>query len=135
MTIDDPQVLAEVGQAVDAYEAALMANDLDRLDCFFHDAPQTVRFGISENLYGYAAIAAFRAGRLGGSPSRERLATHIAAYGRDMAVAHVEFQRPGAAQPGRQTQTWVRTPLGWKVVSAHVSLLSAGKDQREGQTG
>lgn len=130
MIVDDPEILAEVAACVDAYEAALMANDVEALDGFFRDAPQTVRFGVAENLYGFEAIAAFRIGRSGGSPRRSRLRTEITTFGRDTAIANVEFLREGKERPGRQSQTWIRTPEGWKIVSAHVSLLEAGLDQR-----
>jgi hypothetical protein len=130
MTVNEPDVLAEVTAAVDAYETALMTNDVEALDGFFNDAPQTVRYGVAENLYGFEAIAAFRVGRSGGSPPRERLRTEITTFGRDFAIANVEFLREGAKQPGRQSQAWIRTQRGWKVVSAHVSLLQDGVDQR-----
>jgi hypothetical protein len=130
MTVNEADVLAEVTAAVDAYETALMTNDVQALDGFFHDAPQTVRYGVAENLYGFEAIAAFRVGRSGGSPQRERLRTEITTFGRDFAIANVEFLRQGAKQPGRQSQAWIRTQKGWKVVSAHVSLLQDGVDQR-----
>ncbi|MBO9709779.1 MAG: oxalurate catabolism protein HpxZ [Caulobacter sp.] len=130
MIIDDPDVHAEVSAAVDAYEQALMDNDVTALDGFFRDAPQTVRYGVAENLYGFEAIAAFRIGRAGGSPQRSRLRTEITTFGRDFAVANVEFVREGAKTSGRQSQTWVRTENGWKIVSAHVSLLQGGVDQR-----
>lgn len=130
MTVNQPEVLAEVTAAVDAYEAALMANDVDALDGFFRDAPETVRYGVAENLYGFKAIAAFRIGRSGGSPQRSRLRTEITTFGRDFAIANVEFVREGAKRTGRQSQAWIRTENGWKIVSAHVSLLQEGVDQR-----
>ncbi|KQZ25715.1 oxalurate catabolism protein HpxZ [Caulobacter sp. Root1472] len=129
-SVNDPDVLAEVTAAVDAYETALMTNDVEALDGFFRDAPETVRYGVAENLYGFEAIAAFRIGRSGGSPQRSRLRTEITTFGRDFAVANVEFQREGAKRTGRQSQTWIRTETGWKIVSAHVSLLQDGVDQR-----
>jgi hypothetical protein len=130
MIINDLGVLAEVTAAVDAYETALMTNDVEALDGFFRDAPQTVRYGVAENLYGFAEIAAFRIGRAGGSPQRTRLRTEITTFGRDFAIANVEFLREGAQRPGRQSQTWIRTEIGWKIASAHVSLLQDGVDQR-----
>jgi hypothetical protein len=130
MTIDDPEVLAEVRAAVDAYETALMTNDVEALDGAFWAAPQTVRYGVAENLYGFDEIAAFRVGRAGGSPPRERLRTEIVALGRDVAVANVEFVRTDTGRNGRQSQTWLRTAQGWKVVAAHVSLRQGGADQR-----
>ena len=130
MIVNDPPVLAEVTAAVDDYEAALMTNDVEALDSFFRDAAETVRYGVAENLYGFAEIAAFRIGRTGGSPQRERLRTEITTFGRDFAIANVEFLREGAKRSGRQSQAWVRTENGWKIVSAHVSLLQEGVDQR-----
>lgn len=130
MAVNEPDIVAEVAAAVDAYEAALMANDVEALDSFFRDAPETVRYGVAENLYGFEAIAAFRIGRSGGSPRRSRLRTEIATFGRDFAIANVEFRREGAKRTGRQSQAWIRTETGWKIVSAHVSLLQDGVDQR-----
>lgn len=130
MIVNDPTVLSEVTDAVDAYEAALMANDVEALDGAFWNSPQTVRLGVAENLYGFAAIAAFRVGRAGGSPPRTRLRTEITTFGADVAVAHVEFRRDDTGKIGRQSQTWIRTADGWKVASAHVSLMQGGSDQR-----
>jgi hypothetical protein len=130
MTLNDPPVLAEVTAAVDAYETALMDNDVQALDGAFWASPHTVRLGVTENLWGFDEIAAFRVGRAGGSPPRTRLRTEITTFGADFAIANVEFQRDGSDKIGRQSQTWIRTPDGWKVASAHVSILQAGADQR-----
>jgi hypothetical protein len=121
MTIDDPDVLAEVRAAFAAYEAALMADDVPAMDRLFHDAPSTVRFGVGEVLYGADEIRAFRRGR-GGSPQRRLGRVAIHSYGRDFATADAEFFRAGSDRRGRQSQSWVRFADGWKVVSAHVSL-------------
>jgi hypothetical protein len=121
MTIDEPYVITEVRQAFEAYERALMADDVVAMDALFHDAPTTVRYGVGEVLYGAAEIRAFRAGR-GGSPQRRLGRLAISSYGRDFATANVEFFREGSERRGRQSQTWVRFPDGWKVVCAHVSL-------------
>lgn len=120
-TINDPAVLAEVRAAFDAYERALMADDVAAMDRLFHDAPTTVRYGVGEVLYGIEAIRAFRVGR-GGSPQRVLTRVEIASYGTDFATANAEFRRQGSAARGRQSQSWVRFADGWKVVSAHVSL-------------
>jgi len=130
MMINDPDVLTQVRAAVDAYEDALMANDVEALDGFFWNSPHTVRFGVAENLYGFAEIAAFRIGRRGGSPPRQRLRTEIVALGPDVAVANVEFTRTDTGRNGRQSQIWVKTDDGWKVASAHVSLRQGEADQR-----
>ena len=119
-----PEVLAEVTAVFERYERALVTNDVPVLDELFWDSPHTVRYGATENLYGSAAIGAFRATRPPTGLQRELLRTVITTYGRDFATANTEFRREGASRTGRQSQTWMRTPRGWRVVSAHVSLLS-----------
>jgi ketosteroid isomerase-like protein len=126
MIVNDPEVLAEVEAAFAAYEAALMANDLDALDALFWDSPFTIRVGPGQNLYGIEAIRAFRAARPGGSPQRVLLKVVITSFGRDFATAQAEFQREGGSTPGRQMQSWVKFAEGWRVVAAHVSMLSEG---------
>lgn len=121
MTIDDPQVIAEVTAAFEAYERALMADDIAAMDRLFHQAPSTIRYGVGEVLYGIDEIRAFRKGR-GGSPQRTLGRVAIHSFGPDVATANAEFFREGSDRRGRQSQTWIRFPDGWKVVSAHVSL-------------
>ena len=121
MTIDDPTLLAEVTQAFEAYERALMADDVAALDALFHAAPTTNRYGVGEVLYGIDAIRDFRKGR-GGSPQRTLGRVAITVYGDAFATADAEFHRDGSDRRGRQTQAWVKFADGWKVVSAHVSL-------------
>ena len=124
MEIDLPEVVAEVRAAFDRYEKALMTNDLAVLNTIFRDAPQTIRYGIGENLYGYDEIKAFRGARSPVGLMRSISRTVITTYGRDFAVASTLFRRetvPGKV--GRQMQTWVRFPDGWHVVAAHVSLI------------
>ena len=124
MVIDDPEVKAEVTAAFAAYETALTTNDVAALDGFFYDAPTSVRYGIGENLYGYAAIQAFRASRPSAGLMRTLERTQITTYGRDYAIAATLFRRDGSAgRIGRQMQTWVRFPEGWKIVAAHVSVI------------
>lgn len=130
MIINDPATLAEVTALVDAYETALMTNDVAALDGAFWTSPHTVRLGVAENLWGFDEIAAFRVGRAGGSPPRTRLRTEITTFGSDFAIANVLFQRDDTGRLGRQSQTWVRVDGGWKIASAHVSLMQEGVDQR-----
>lgn len=128
MEIDLPEVVAEVKAAFDRYEKALTTNDVAALNSIFRDAPQTIRYGIAENLYGYAEIAGFRAARSPVGVMRSISKTVITTYGRDFAVASTLFARetvPGKV--GRQMQTWVRFPDGWHVVAAHVSLIDEQK--------
>lgn len=126
MLINDPDILAEVEAAFAEYEAALMGNDLDRLDGLFWPDRRTVRYGPGQNLYGIDQIRAFRVGRVGGSPQRALGKTVITTFGRDLATANTEFQRVGAEQLGRQSQTWVRFADGWRIVAAHISFLGDG---------
>ena len=127
MDIDLPDVVAEVRAAFEAYERALVANDVEALDSLFHDDPRTVRFGGGENLFGYAEIKAFRAARSPAGLARTLSRTVITAYGRDTAIASTLFYRPTMpGKVGRQMQTWVRFPQGWRVVAAHVSVIAQG---------
>lgn len=123
MDINLPDIVAEVTASFLRYEKALTSNDVAVLDELFCDSPHTLRFGVTENLYGYHAIKAFRAARPAAGLQRELFNTVITSYGRDFAVANTEYRRTGSERTGRQSQTWLRTQLGWQVVSAHVSLL------------
>ncbi|HPU51027.1 MAG TPA: oxalurate catabolism protein HpxZ [Burkholderiaceae bacterium] len=125
MQINLPDVVAEVTGAFARYEQALIHNDVAVLDELFWNSPHTLRYGIAENLYGFDAIQAFRAGRPAVGLAREVPRTVITTYGRDFATANIEFHRPSAGRGGRQSQTWVRMPEGWRVVAAHVSLIAA----------
>lgn len=122
--INDPAVLAEVEAAFARYETALTTNDVATLDELFRDAPQTIRYGVGENLYGYDEIAAFRAARSPADVMRSIERTVITSYGDAMATANTLFRRDSmAGKIGRQSQTWVKFPEGWRVVSAHVSVI------------
>lgn len=125
MDIDIPEVKAEVEAVFARYETALVTNDVPVLDELFWVSPATVRFGATENLFGAEEIAAFRAGRSPVGLSREVLRTSITTFGREFATASITFRRHGSARIGRQQQSWVRFPEGWRVVAAHVSLLDA----------
>ncbi len=126
MQIDLPEVVAEVKAAFDRYERALVSNDVAALDASFHDDPRTIRYGGAENLYGYAAIKAFRDARSTAGLARSLSKTVISTYGRDYAVASTLFHRANTpGRVGRQMQTWVRFADGWRVVAAHVSVIDA----------
>lgn len=118
-----PDVLAEVQAVFARYEDALVNNRIDVLDALFWASPHTVRYGAAENLVGIEAIRAFRAARPSAGLARTLAHTVITTFGRDLATAMTEFHRDGVAKVGRQSQTWVRFPDGWRVVAAHVSLI------------
>ena len=124
MHINLPEIVHEVTVQFARYEDALVNNKTDVLNELFWNSPQTLRYGATENLYGFDAIQAFRAGRPAQGLMRVVLKTVITTYGNDFATANIEFQRAGSTRPGRQSQTWLRTPDGWRVVAAHVSLLA-----------
>ncbi|MDB5640783.1 MAG: hypothetical protein JWN07_100 [Hyphomicrobiales bacterium] len=125
MDVDIPAVKAEVEAAFARYEQALVTNDVPVLENLFRDDPRTIRYGGGENLYGMDEIRAFRQARSPVGLERALAKTVITTYGQDFAVASTLFMRESAAgKIGRQMQTWVRFPDGWRVVAAHVSLIA-----------
>jgi hypothetical protein len=128
MELDLPEVVAEVTAEFGRYERALVTNDVATLGALFRNDPRTIRYGIGENLYGFAEIEAFRAARSPAGLARTLSKTVISTYGRDHAVASTLYHRatmPGKV--GRQMQTWVRFAEGWRVVAAHVSVIEEPK--------
>jgi hypothetical protein len=123
MDINTPDVLAEVQAVFERYEDALVNNRVEVLDELFWTSPLTVRYGAAENLYGIEEIRAFRQARPAAGLARALRRTVITTYGRDHATAMTEFVRAGSTKVGRQSQTWVRMPEGWRVVAAHVSVV------------
>jgi hypothetical protein len=123
MKINDAKIVAEVTSAFERYEKALVSNDVAVLDELFWNDPNTIRYGVTENLYGYDAIKAFRAARSPINLARKLEQTRITTFGDDFATVNTLFVREGSTKTGRQSQTWMRTADGWKVVCAHVSLI------------
>jgi AtzH-like len=127
MTINDPEVVAELEALYPRYEQALVSNDAETLIAMFWQDEQVMRFGVTENLYGPAELAAFRKGRPAANLARTVLRRDIVTFGRDFASITLEFERQTPTGPihGRQSQVWVRLTEGWRIVQAHVSLLPA----------
>lgn len=123
--INKPDILAEVTQAFWRYEQALDCNDVAVLNELFWDSPHTLRYGITENLYGYPMIAAFRSSRSASGLARQLKNTVITTYGRDYATANTEFHRLGSDKIGRMSHTWLRTDAGWRIIAAHVSHMES----------
>ncbi len=121
LPINLPEVHREVFAVFVRYEKALVENDVAVLDELFWKSPHTLRYGIAENLYGYDEIARFRASRPSQALLRRLEKTVITTYGEDFATANTEFHRDEVH--GRQSQTWLRTPDGWRIVAAHVSIM------------
>jgi hypothetical protein len=126
VTLNLPEIVAEVRERFERYEQALIDKDLDVLDATFWDSPHTIRYGFNENGYGFAEIHAHRMARPPGPGVKEnRIRLEIVTLGRDLATVNLEFKVRGRDVIGRQSQTWVRFPdFGWKVVAAHVSTMT-----------
>jgi len=122
--VNIPDVQAELEAAFACYEAALMANDIETLNRLFWESPLTMRYGVAELHYSHEEIARFRRERGAVAQQRTLRNTRITTFGQDYGVANTEFIRQGAKRIGRQSQTWVRTDDGWKIVAAHVSFLA-----------
>ncbi|KTS25467.1 oxalurate catabolism protein HpxZ [Pantoea sp. BS_4] len=122
--INLPEVLNAVTAAFYRYEKALTGNDIAVLDELFWHDPRTVRLGAGENLYGIDEIRAFRAARPSAGLDRMLRNTVITTFGDAYAVCSTEFTRAGTEKIGRQQQTWVKFPQGWRIVAAQVSLMS-----------
>jgi hypothetical protein len=130
MEINLPDVVAEVTGVFERYERALNDNDIAVLDELFWDSPHVVRYGVREELYGAEAIRSFRSNRSTIDLRREITRLSITTFGRDFAVASCEYRRFASGRVGRQQQTWIRTPLGWRVAVAHVSLIEIDSSRR-----
>ena len=123
MLINDPATLAEISALHEVYESALISNDVETLDRLFWDAPQAVRYGVTECLYGIEEIRTFRQNRPKIDLAREVTRLAITTLGTDTAIVNLEFRRQENGRRGRQTQFWRRMEQGWKIVSAHVSIM------------
>lgn len=123
MVINDPAIVAEVAAVFARYEQALQSNDIPVMEELFWNSGHTTRYGVGENLRGWQAISDFRRSGKLGRFRRTLINTVITTYGRDFATANTEYQREGEDGPGRETKTLMRTPEGWRIVSAHASLL------------
>jgi hypothetical protein len=124
LEVNIPDVVAELTRAFEAYERALVGNDIATLNALFWESPLTLRYGTREpeRLYGHAAIAEFR--KIRGAIDQRRSLRHqqIVTFGRGFGIATTEYIPAGSDKVGRQSQTWVRTDAGWKIASAHVSF-------------
>ena len=73
----------------------------------FLNAPETVRFGPTENLFGYDEISSFRSTRWSAGPPRKLVRMVVTAFGKDVAVTSAVFERAdtgalsGKPRPGR----------------------------------
>jgi ketosteroid isomerase-like protein len=115
-------VAAEIRAAFDGYEAALMANDVAALVGYFRADADVIRMMNEAGLYGIESIASFRKGRDASDIARDLTRVEIRVLTPDIGVATAEYTRRGSGKRGAQTQVWQRTPYGWRIAAAHVSL-------------
>jgi hypothetical protein len=125
MLINDTATIAELEALYPLYETALVNNDVETLTALFWDSPYAIRLGANENLYGTAEIEAFRKSRPAANLARRQVRLEIVTFGTGTGSVTLEFERDTASGVvrGRQSQVWVRMPEGWRIVSAHVSML------------
>jgi len=121
MEINIPEIVAEVNEAFMKYEKAILENDVEMINELFWNDEKTLRYGPNGTLVSHAALSAFRRSQDIGAWERTLNDTYIVTFGRDFAVANTESTRATADGINRQSQTWVRMPEGWRIVSAHVS--------------
>ncbi|MEY2839610.1 MAG: hypothetical protein RJB60_1909 [Pseudomonadota bacterium] len=121
--INHHDVVSEVTRLFLDYESALMNNDIEALNQYFWQHDAVTRYGIADKQLGHAALVAYRKKVPAPDFTRTLYDVRITAFGPDMAVAMCEFKRSDTPLHGFQTQTWARLPQGWKIVSAHVSMV------------
>jgi ketosteroid isomerase-like protein len=123
--INRPAVVEELTGAFHAYEAALVGRDLDTMARYFSDSCEVVRFGIADRQRGPKELAAWRAAQPPLPAGRTLAETTVTTFGDDVGVVTTLFTYPGRDLVGRQSQTWLREPEGWRIVHAHVSEIAA----------
>jgi hypothetical protein len=126
LEVNNAEAVAELTAAFEAYERALLGNDIEGLNNLFWESPHTMRYGVRELLYSHAEIAKFRRDRGPVDQRRTLRNTRITTFGRDFGTANTEYIPFGTERIGRQSQTWMRTAQGWKIVAAHVSFRDPG---------
>ncbi|NVI02374.1 oxalurate catabolism protein HpxZ [Paraburkholderia youngii] len=129
MEVNRPEIVAQVAAAFEAYERALVDNDVETMNALFWDAPATVRYGIAEIQHGGDAIRRWRETCVPVPRSRRLHGTVLTTFGGDYATVSTEFTSDTTPLTGRQMQTWARLHEvndrfgGWMIVAAHVSLI------------
>lgn len=121
MGVPEPDAI-EVEQLSDVYEAALRRNDVDVLMAMFWLHPDVLRFGIADQQHGGDELRAWRMTAPAVAPDRMTLSRHVVALAPGVVAVDITFADDDA-MIGRQSQTWVRFPQGWRIARAHVSVI------------
>jgi hypothetical protein len=119
--LDRSETVAEVRAAFDRYERALVDGDVAVLTELFWADERCVRFGVADRQQGGAEIAAWRQAHPTVPRGRRLTDTRVLTIDDRTAVVTTLFGYPDGTVEGRQSQTWVRLPEGWRIVAAHVS--------------
>lgn len=121
MDINRPEIVAELTEAFQRYEKALVDGDNPTLIGYFWDDPALVRFGLADEQRGAGELRAWRLAQPPAPPGRTLRGTVVTTFGTDTGIVTTVFDDDTSAEPGRQSQTWIRTHNGWQIVTAHVS--------------
>ncbi|WP_434811479.1 AtzH-like domain-containing protein [Microbacterium sp. bgisy189] len=121
------EIPADLRAAFDAYEAAILANDLDALDAAFAPGAETIRGDGAGLLVGHDTISAFRGVR-GGVPPRTIERIEYRPLAGDVALL-VSVSRFHGGGTGLQTQVWERLDGRWLITAAHVTPRAQALDR------
>jgi hypothetical protein len=111
----------EVHACFRAYEDALLARDVAAMDAWFADDHRTIRFGTAEEQWGADAVRRWRSLAPQIPAGRSLSETRVDVWTDTVAVVTTLFRYPSSVLVGRQSQTWLRTEAGWRIIHAHVS--------------
>jgi hypothetical protein len=121
MEVSDPAVAAEVRAAFEAYERALVANDVDALDEWFWNDERVVRFAFGVEQHGWQEVSDVRRALLRQTPPRTIRSLDVVTYGDDVAAVFAVFVVDDSGELVHQSQVWAKLDGAWRVTAAHVS--------------
>jgi ketosteroid isomerase-like protein len=104
-----------------AYEEALSAGDVVAMDSWFAEETRTIRFGIADEQWGAEEVRHWRAVAPRVPAGRSLSKTRVDLWADNLALVTTLFRYPASVSDGRQSQIWLRTDAGWRIIHAHVS--------------
>jgi hypothetical protein len=119
--LNRPDVVSEVSASFEAYESALLADDLDALDEWFWHDDRVVRFAFGAVQHGWDEVSAARRALPRQTPPRTLVSLDVVAMGADVAAVYAVFALTGLGTRVLQSQVWARVGAQWRVAAAHVS--------------